>query len=130
MTRQHNINNSIVTEDNTLSNDILIERLKELTNKIDTVLSTISEMQTNSALKNKDYEGKFDHFDLRIKVLEDERATNAKKPIKYEIIEKIITGSLYGFGGLLSLAGGIFIFKAMGVPVSTILKTLFMSLGA
>ena len=126
----HDNLNTHINEEEIMSNDILIETLKNLNIKLDTVIAKFQEMEMNLALKSKDYEGKFEHIDLRLKVLEDERSANAKRPIKYEIMEKIITGALYGFGALLSLAGGIFIFKVMGVPVSTILKTLFLSLGA
>lgn len=126
----HDNLNTHINEDELMSNDILIETLKNLNIKLDTVIAKFQEMEMNLALKSKDYEGKFEHIDLRLKVLEDERSANAKKPIKYEIMEKVITGALYGFGALLSLASGIFIFKVMGVPVSTILKTLFLSLGA
>lgn len=129
MTRQNNINNSI-TEEEIMSNDILIETLKELKTKLDTVIAKFQEMEMNLALKSKDYDGKFEHVELRLKVLEDEKAANAKKPMKYEIMEKITTGFLYGFGFLLSLAGGVFFFKVMGVPISTIIKTVFSSLGA
>lgn len=129
MSRQNHINNSI-TEDGLMSNDILIETLKELKTKLDTVIAKFQEMEMNLALKSKDYDGKFEHVELRLKVLEDEKAANAKKPMKYEIMEKITTGFLYGFGFLLSLAGGVFFFKAMGVPISIIIKTVFSSLGA
>lgn len=129
MTRIQNINNSI-TEDDIMSNDMLIETLKNLNNKLDTVIAEFQEMKINLALKSKDYDGKFEHVELRLKVLEDERSANAKKPLKYEVIEKIMNGFFLGFGLLLSLAGGILIFKTMGVPVSTILKTLFSALGA
>lgn len=127
---EHNILNTHINEDEIMSNDILVQTLKNLNDKLDTVIAEFQDIKMNLALKSKDYDGKFEHVDLRLKVLEDEKAANAKKPIKYEIMEKVITGALYGFGALLSLAGGIFIFKVMGVPVSTILKTLFLSLGA
>lgn len=122
--------NTHINEEELMSNDILIETLKELKNKLDTVILEFQDMKINLALKSKDYDGKFEHVELRLKVLEDERSANAKKPMKYEIMEKVTTGFLYGFGFLLSLATGVFVFKAMGVPVSSIIKTLFLSLGA
>lgn len=129
MSRQNNINNSI-TEDGLMSNDILVQTLKNLSDKLDTVITEFQEMKINLALKSKDYDGKFEHVELRLKVLEDERAANAKKPMKYEIMEKVMNGFFLGFGLILASATGIFVFKAMGIPVSTILKTLFISLGA
>lgn len=129
MTRNNSINNNIQTEDQTMPQDILSENFREINAKLDKLVEQINEMTLNGALKNKDYDGKFDNLDIRVKILEDDKSANARKPIKYEIVEKVITGTLYGFGGILSIAIGIMLLKGLGLPVATILKALLTALG-
>ena len=48
-----------------MSNDILIETLG-IENKLDTVILEFQDMKINLALKSKDYDGKFEHVELRL----------------------------------------------------------------
>lgn len=128
MTRNNSINNNI-TEGIQMSTDILLANFQEINTKLDKLVEEIQEIKLQGALKNKDNDSKFENLEIRVKLLEDDKAAAAKKPMKYEIVEKIITGALYGFGGVLSIAVGIMILKGLGVPVATILKALLTALG-
>lgn len=128
MTRNNSINNNI-TEGIQMSTDILLANFQEINTKLDKLVEEIQEIKLQGALKNKDNDSKFENLEIRVKLLEDDKAVAAKKPMKYEIVEKIITGALYGFGGILSIAVGIMILKGLGVPVATILKALLTALG-
>lgn len=128
MTRNNSINNNI-HEGTQMSTDILLANFQEINTKLDKLVEEIQEIKLQGALKNKDNDSKFENLEIRVKLLEDDKAAAAKKPMKYEIVEKIITGALYGFGGILSIAVGIMILKGLGVPVATILKALLTALG-